>query len=112
MNSFVIIKILSSLISSYSQILLKRSSNRTYDNKIKEYLNYLVIVGYGLMFISLAMSVYSLKGISLSFSALLESFDYILVPLMSYLLLKTRLTKRQILGTIIIVVGAIVFNIN
>ena len=111
MNKFALLKIASTLIAAFSQILLKKSANKKYDSKLKEYLNVLVIVGYGLFFISSLLSVISLKGITVSYSSIIESLSYIMVPLLSYLFLKERINNTQFLGMIIIIIGTIVFNI-
>ena len=51
MNSSVIILICSVVIASIAQILLKKSAARTYSSPIREYLNFYVICGYGMMFL-------------------------------------------------------------
>ena len=111
MNKFLIIKIISVVIAAFSQILLKKSADNTYGRKIDEYLNGLVIIGYGLFFCSSIFGVISLRGLSLSYSSIIESLSYILVPVLSYFLLKERISNKQYLGMIIIILGIIVFNI-
>jgi len=37
------------VVASFSQILLKKSAAKKYDNVIKEYLNPYVIIGYAIM---------------------------------------------------------------
>ena len=112
MNKYVLLKIVSVIIAAFSQILLKKSANRKYDDRIKEYLNALVIVGYGLFFLSSIISVVSLKGISISFSSIIESLSYIVVPILSYLFLKEKINQQQFIGMIIIIVGVFIFNIT
>lgn len=110
MNKYVLLKIGSVLVAAISQILLKKSANIKYDSRIKEYLNAFVIIGYGMFFISSIMSVISLRGMSISYSSIIESLSYIVVPILSYFLLKEKLNRKQVIGMIIIVVGIIVFN--
>lgn len=38
--------------TAVSQILLKQSSNIKYENKIREYLNFRVILSYGMFFLT------------------------------------------------------------
>lgn len=111
MNKYVLLKILSVLIAAFSQLLLKKSANKKYDSVIKEYLNFLVIFGYGMFFISSILSVISLRGISISLSSIIESLSYIIVPILSYYVLKEKINKKQLLGMVIIIVGIIIFNL-
>lgn len=111
MNKYVLLKIIAVLIAAFSQILLKKSANIKYDNKIREYLNAFVIIGYGLFFGSSILSVISLKGTTISYSSIIESLSYILVPILSYFFLKERINNKQFIGMIVIIVGVLVFNI-
>lgn len=111
MNKYFLLKCISVLVASISQILLKKSANKTYNNKINEYLNVLVVIGYVLFVISSIMSVVSLKGITISYSSIVESLNYIIVPVMSYLLLKEKINKLQLFGMLIMIIGAIIYNI-
>lgn len=53
MNSYYLLGILSVVIASFSQVLLKKGAMNKYDSFIKEYLNFWVITGYLMMFVSL-----------------------------------------------------------
>lgn len=111
MNKYLLLKLISVLIASISQILLKKSANKTYNNKINEYLNVLVVIGYVLFVISSIMSVVSLKGITISYSSIIESLSYILVPILSYLILKEKFNNKQVVGIIVIIIGIIIYNL-
>lgn len=111
MTSYVLLKLLSVIIAVFSQILLKKSANRKYESKIKEYLNVLVIVGYGMFFISSIISIVSLRGITISLSSIIESLNYILIPIASYFILKEKINRKQSIGMIIIIIGIIIYNI-
>ena len=111
LNRFVIVKLISILISSFSQILLKKSAMKQYENGIREYLNWLVIIAYGMFFFSTVLGIYSLRGISISFSTILESLSYILVLIFSMLFLNEKINSRQFAGILIVLVGIVVFNI-
>ena len=111
MSSFVLLKLSGVLIAVISQILLKRSAMKKHDNMIKEYLNFDVIVAYGLFFLSTLIGIYSLKGISISLSSIIESLSYILVPLSGYLFFHEKIGKIQMYGMIMIFIGIIVFGL-
>lgn len=111
MGKYVLLKLGSVLVATFSQILLKKSANKKYDSKIKEYLNFLVIFGYGMFFISSIMSVFALKGMSISTSSIMESLSYIIIPILSYFFLQERINKTQLAGMIVIIIGVIIFNL-
>ena len=109
MNKYFLLKVLSVFIATVSQILLKKSANKEYNSRIKEYFNIFVIIGYGLFFCSSVLTIFSLKGITIAHSTILESLSYILVPTLSYLLLHERINSKQFIGMIIIVIGIIIY---
>ncbi len=111
MNRFVLVKLLVTFLSSCSQIMLKISANKEHKSKIFEILNPLVIISYGIFFLCVFMSVYSLKGISLALSAVIESLGFILIPAFSYLFLKEKISRSQLFGILLIVIGMIVYNL-
>lgn len=112
MFRFVIIYILSVVISSSSQILLKKSANIQRKNKIKEYLNMYVIGSYLLLLISTILTLFSYKKINLSYGVVLETIGYILIPIFSYIFFKEKIKKRHKIGIILIICGIIVFSIQ
>lgn len=114
MNSMqisVCILVVSVLVASVSQILLKISANRTYSSRIREYLNKFVIVGYGLLFLSTLLTMLALKKVPLSWSPVIESCSYIFVSVMGYFILKERFTRRKLLGLLVIMAGILVFSL-
>ena len=111
MNKFVIIKLICTVVGSLSQILLKTSANKTYDNTIKEYLNPHVILSYMIFVGCAVLGTYAMKGITLSLSSIIEALNYILVPLFGYIFLKEKLSKRQLIGIIILFIGFIIYSL-
>lgn len=100
--------VLSTFISSISQIILKKSSQKEYPSRIKEYLNPLVITAYAMFFGCTLLSMYSLKVVPLLFAPMLESSGYIFVPVFSYIFFKEKFTKRQALGMALILSGIVI----
>ncbi|WP_238858727.1 EamA family transporter [Clostridium sp. YIM B02569] len=111
MNKFIFILLFSVLISSISQIVLKKSANKEYKNFIKEYLNIQVIIGYALLFISTILTILALRGLQYKIVPIIEGAGYIYILILSYLFLKEKITKRKIVGNIIIILGILVFNL-
>lgn len=99
------------LIAAFSQILLKMSARKHYDSVIKEYLNPYVICGYGLFFGTTLISLVSMKVVPLSLTPIIAATSYIITPLLSYLILKEKMTKKQLIGMAVIVIGILVYTI-
>lgn len=114
MNNFstsVCILLLSVFISAVSQIILKTAADRTYESKLKEYLNVRVIFAYGLFFISTILTMLSLRYVPLSLQPILESTSYIYVSVMGYFLLKERFSRRKLAGLGLILLGIFIYSI-
>lgn len=105
------ILIVSVMVSSVSQLLLKMSAKKTYPSKLREYLNPYVILGYGLFFGCTLISMFALKVVPLSMAPVLEATGYIFVSALSYLFLKERLSLRQFIGITLILLGIVVYSI-
>ena len=63
-SRFMVSMFLSVAVASVSQVLLKKSALKVYDNVIREYLNPYVIGGYGLLFCSMLLTVYAYSGMA------------------------------------------------
>ncbi|MCM1054520.1 MAG: DMT family transporter [Bacteroides sp.] len=100
------------LISSFSQILLKKSAQKTYESKIKEYLNPLVIIAYVLFFGCTFLGMYALKVVPLSMSPILEASGYVFVAILSYIFFKEKLTKKQLIGMALIISGIVIYTLK
>lgn len=97
---------------SLSQLMLKRSANRTHKSRLEEIVNPQVIVAYGILFASLLVNIWAMsKGVQLKEMAMLESLGYVFVPLLSFLVLKEKISKRTIFGIGVIILGIVVFYI-
>lgn len=110
LGKYVAIWMFSVLISSFSQVLLKMAANKTYDSKLKEYLNPTVITAYGIFFISTLLTMYALKYVPLTMSPVIESTSYIFVPVFGVLILKEKISRRRLLGMGIMLIGILIFK--
>jgi Membrane transporters of cations and cationic drugs len=108
---YSLIIICSVFIASISQILLKKSTQKEYSSKLKEYLNPLVIIGYSLFFGCTLINVFALKYVPLSLAPILESSGYIFVSVLGYIFLKERIGKKKFIGMLVILCGIFVFSI-
>ncbi|MBQ7991334.1 MAG: EamA family transporter [Oscillospiraceae bacterium] len=112
LTKYALLLVMSSLISSLSQVLLKKSAGRRYDSKIKEYLNAPVIIAYGIFFLCTLISMYGLKVVPLSMSPLLDATGYIFVTALSFAFFKEVPGRRQLAGLVLILAGIAVYGIQ
>lgn len=110
-NIYVIVFLASVLIASISQIILKISAKSNHKNIVREYVNKYVIFGYLLMFISSFLTTIAYRGIPLSYGPIINSLGYLIVGFLSRAILKEKVTKRKILGYVLIVLGVLITNL-
>lgn len=108
---YSLILIGSVFVSSVSQIMLKKSAQKEYKTKLREYLNPLVITAYTLFFGCTLISMYALKVVPLSMSPILEATGYIFVLILSLIFLKEKPKRRQLLGMGVIIAGIAIYSI-
>ena len=109
MNMHLMILVLSVLIASFSQILLKKSAQKTYSSFIREYLNPYVIFGYGMMFVSMFLTIIAYAGMEFTNVQIVEATGYIMVLILSYFFFHEKITKRKLLGMLFIFGGIAVY---
>ncbi|MEG2575904.1 MAG: multidrug ABC transporter [Christensenella sp.] len=107
--SSVLIMLCGVTIAAFSQILLKTSANIEYSSFWKQYLNKRVIIGYLMLLVSMLFSIWAYAGMEFKYGPALESVGMALVAILSCVILKETMTKRKLMGTILIIVGLIVF---
>lgn len=110
--TYVILFLFSVLVSSISQILLKKSTKKEYDSLIASYLNFPTMFAYFLFFLSSLMTVFAYKGVPLSLGPVLEATGYIYVSVLGYIFLKEKISKKKAMGLGLIIIGIIVFNLK
>lgn len=109
---YIVLFLVSVLISSCSQIALKKSANKKYDNKIKEILNPVVFGAYCCFFGASLLTVIAYRGVDLSWGPVLETTSYIYIMVLSYLFLHERITKKKVIGNIIIIFGIMIYALG
>ena len=107
MTSGVLIYLMTPLVSAFSQLLLKRAANDPASVGLRAYLNWRVIVAYALFFGCMLANVVALKTLDLTVAGVLEASGYLYVMLLSWLVLKERLTPRKLIGNAVIIVGIV-----
>jgi len=103
--AYIVLFLCSVLISSISQMLLKRAANKIHKNKLAEYMNPIVVIAYFLFFGATLLTVFAYRGVPLTLGPILESTGYIFVAILSVVILKEKVTRRKVFGNILIVLG-------
>lgn len=98
--------------TAVSQILLKQSANKTYRHPIFEYLNWRVILSYGIFAGVLLLNTYAYTKVEMKYGAVIDTFSYVFVMLLSYFILKEKMTKRRLLGNLIIMTGVFIYTLG
>lgn len=109
MNKFLLLALLSVTIASFSQVMLKLGAGKTYSSKIKEYLNFYVITGYGMLFVSMVLTIVVYSHLSYLSVPVVEAVGYVLVPVLSYFIFKEKLSKRKVAGILCILLGVMIY---
>ena len=78
---------------------------------IEEYLNWQVILAYGIFFGVLLVNTYAYTKVDMKYGAVIDTFSYVFVMLFSWLLLREKFTKRKVIGNLIIMVGVLVYTL-
>ena len=110
-GQYIFVFITSVFISSVSQIILKKSANITYSNRLQEYLNYRVILAYIMFFGSTLLTIMAYRYIPLALGPILETTGYFFVCILGLIFLKERFNIKKFFGILIIILGIIVFSI-
>lgn len=97
------------LISAVSQVLLKISAKRSHRGLIQEYLNPWVITGYMLLILSMLCVIYAYRGVDYKNGPVVEALGYVLVMLLGRAVFQEKITKKKLLGNLLILAGVIVF---
>ncbi len=108
---YIGIFLLSVFIASISQVLLKKSAMKQYDYKFGDYLNPYVICGYGLLFLSMFLTILAYRGVDLKTGPVIEATSYVYVAVLSAVFLKEKVTNKKKMGLLIIVLGVLVSNL-
>ena len=107
MNKGVLIYLITPVMAALSQILLKKAADDTRYTGIRFYLNWKVILAYALFFGCMLLNVIALRYIDLSLGSLMEAASYLYVMLLSWLILKEKITPRKLIGNALILLGIV-----
>ena len=103
------ILLISVLIASVSQVMLKKSANHQYSSPLKEYLNPLVIFAYVLFVGTTLLSVIAYRGIPLSLGPVLEATGYLYITAFGVLIFKEKMTRGKLIALALILGGIVIY---
>lgn len=98
-------------ISAISQVILKKSAEKKYDNIIKEYLNVPVIAAYSIFFLATFLSIIAYKGIPLSLGPVLDSTSYVYIGFFGSKFFGEKLNRKKIISIGLIILGIVVYSV-
>ncbi len=101
--------ILSAFITAFSQIILKKSANKKHKSVFFEYLNPYVLFSYVCYIGVLVLNVFIYTKVDYRFGVVINSMSTVFVMLLSNIILKESITRKRIIGNVIIVCGILVF---
>ena len=105
-SMYILILLANCVISAFSQILLKKASLKSYGSTVRQYLNALVILGYGLFFVVLALNVWLLRFLPLSvLNPVAETLPILLSFASGRLLFGEQITIWKLLSGALVVAG-------
>lgn len=93
------------LMGAIASIFLKRASSS--ENFIKMLMNMNLYVGGGLYVASALLNIVVLRYLNYSVVLPLTSVTYIWTMVLSYMVLKEKISKKKIMGVICIIIGAV-----
>ena len=102
---------LGTFFTAFSQLLLKQSAGKTYRHPIFEYLNWRVITAYGIFVGVLLLNTYAYTHVDMKYGAVIDTFSYVFVMLLSYFILKEKFTKGKLAGNLVIMTGIFIYTL-
>jgi len=108
---YLVLAVCSVCIASFSQILLKKGAQKSYSSRIREYLNGYVIGGYGMLLVSMLLTIMAYRHLSFLSVPVVEALGYVLVPLLSSFFFQEKLSPRKLAGIGFILAGMLVYYV-
>lgn len=109
MNKYYFYILCTAFASAVSQILLNISSRKKYSKKIYEYLNPWVISSYVILAFTLLANIYIMRFIPLKIAHALAAATYIFVAILSRIVLKEKISIKNVIGLIMLCLGIVIF---
>ena len=111
MHPYMLILFATTFFTAFSQVLMKQSAQIEHKNWIYEYLNWRLILAYGIAFSVLMVNTYAYTEVEIKYASIIDTFSYVNVMVFSYLILKEQFTRTQLIGNLIIIAGILVYTL-
>lgn len=106
----LVVMIVNAFLAAFSQVLLKKSANKGYESRVREYLNIYVITAYIIFAFVLVSNSFAYQGIAYKYGSVIGASSYIFLMILSKLILKEKITKKIVLGNLIIALGMLIYS--
>lgn len=103
--------LLSAVMASGAQILLKKSAQKKQESILGEYLNPYVIISYIDYFLVLSLNIFLFTKMDYRYGVISNSLAIVFVMLLSRLVLGEKITMRKWVGTMLVVAGVLCFSL-
>ena len=94
----MLIMLAGTFFSAISQVLLKQSANITYKNPLREYLNWRVILAYGIFFGVLLLNTWCYTRVDMKFGPVIDTAAYVFVLIFSWRIPKVEQKRPDQVG--------------
>lgn len=108
---FMLMMLGGTFFSAISQVLLKQSANKEHKNPLREYLNWRVILAYGIYFGVLLLNTWCYTRVDMRYGPVIDTAAYVFVLLFSRAILKEKITRGKLLGNLVIVLGIVIYTL-
>lgn len=112
MHRYYFAMLLGVVLTSVAQIFLKLGANKNRDNFIELYLNKWTITGYFLFFSVVYINTFALQKLPITVGIMFNPLIYLFVLVLAHFILKEKIRKNHIVGSLIIISGIIIFSIG
>lgn len=109
---FLFLMFLGTFFTASSQVLLKQSAKKSYTSPVFEYLNWRVLLSYGIFFGVLLLNTYAYTKVDMKYGAVVDTFSYIFVLLLSSVVLKEKITGGKLIGNAVILAGILIYTLG
>ena len=111
MHPYMLILFATTFFTAFSQVLMKTSAQREHKSWIYEYLNWRVLTAYAISFAVLFVNTFAYTKVDMRFGPVIDTFTYVFVMILSFLLLKEHFNIGQLIGNLLIIAGVLIYTI-
>ncbi|MDF2534536.1 MAG: multidrug transporter [Bacillales bacterium] len=108
----IFIFLLSVLLASISQIILKKSAKKNYKSHLTSLVNNQTIIAYAVFFLSFVLTMIAYKKVPLSLGMVIEASSYFYILVFGYWFFGEKISKKKLLGNVLIIIGIIIFSFS